>query len=111
MQEAEHDTEERVHRYFVGEDTRARHEWLPRPASPIGVDPIEQGHCRPQDDILKLRGYETLPPASSAHPAEDCSEGAPFARCTTMPTLRQGPLEVNSAPRRRTSEYDVRKTR
>jgi hypothetical protein len=74
MQEAEHDTEERVHRYFVGEDTRARHEWLPRPASPIGVDPIEQGHCRPQDDILKLRGYETLSPATSAQSAERRSE-------------------------------------
>jgi len=74
MQEAEHDTEERVHRRFVGEDTRARHEWRPRLASPIGMDPIDNGHRRPQDKILKLRGYETLPPASSAHPAEDCSE-------------------------------------
>ena len=74
MQEAEHDTEERVHRYLVGEDTRARQEWLPRPASPIGVDPIEQGHRRPQDDVLKLRGDETLWPATSANPGERRSE-------------------------------------
>ena len=58
MQEAEHDTEERVHRRLVGEDSRARHEWRPRPASPIGMDPIDQGHRRPQDEILKLRDVE-----------------------------------------------------
>jgi hypothetical protein len=38
------------------------------------MDPIDDGHRRPQDKILKLRGYETPPPASSAHPAEDCSD-------------------------------------
>ena len=74
MQEAEHDTEEGVHRRLVGEDTRARHERRPRAASPIGMDPIDQGHRRPQDEILKLRGYKTLPPAASAHPAEGRSE-------------------------------------
>ena len=74
MQEPEHNTEERVHRRFVGEDARAGHEWRPRSASPIGVDPIGQGHRRPQDEILKLRGYKTLPPATSAHPAERRSE-------------------------------------
>ena len=74
MQEAEHDTEERVHRRLIGEDTRVRHEWRPRAASPIRVDAIDQRHRRPQDEILKLRGYETLPPATSAHPAESGSE-------------------------------------
>ena len=74
MQEPEHDTEERVHRRLVGEDSRARHEWRPRPASPIGVDPIGQGHRRPQEEILKLRGYKTLSPATSAHPSERRSE-------------------------------------
>jgi len=73
MQEAEHDTEERVHRHLVNEDTGARYEWRPRPASPIGVDPIEHGHRRPQNEILKLRGYEALSPAAP-HPAERRSE-------------------------------------
>jgi hypothetical protein len=77
MEEAQHDTEERVHRYLVGEDARARHEWRPGPASPIRMDPIEQGHRRPQDEILKLRGYETLSPAISAQPGERRSEECP----------------------------------
>jgi hypothetical protein len=38
------------------------------------VDPIDQRHRRPQDEILKLRGCMTLPPAASAHSAEDRSE-------------------------------------
>ena len=74
MQEAEHDTEEGVHRHLVGEDTRIRHEWRPRPASPIGMDPVGQRHRRPQDEILKLRGYKTVSPATSVQPAERRSE-------------------------------------
>ena len=74
MQKAQHDTEERVHRHLVSEDTRVRHEWWPRPASPIRMDPIDHGHRRPQDQILKLRGYKPLPPAASADPAERRSE-------------------------------------
>jgi hypothetical protein len=68
MQEPEHDTEERVHGRFVGEDTRARHEWRPRPVSPIGVDPIGEVYRRPQDEMLELRGYKPVSPATSAHP-------------------------------------------
>jgi hypothetical protein len=74
MQETEHDPEERVHRRLVGKDTRVRQERRPRAASPIGMDTIDQRHRRPQDEILKLRDDKTLPPAATAHPAEDRSE-------------------------------------
>jgi len=74
MQETEHDTKERVHRRLQGEDTRARHERRPRTTSPIGMDPINDGHRRPEEEILNLRDHKTLPPAATAHPAEDRSE-------------------------------------
>ena len=38
------------------------------------MDPIGQRHRRPQGEILKLRGHETLSPATSAYPAEGRSE-------------------------------------
>lgn len=38
------------------------------------MDPINDGHRRPEDEILNLRDYKTLPPAATAHPAEDRSE-------------------------------------
>jgi hypothetical protein len=38
------------------------------------MDPIDQGHRRPQNEILKLRGNDTLLPATSAHPTKRRSE-------------------------------------
>ena len=57
MQETEHDTKERVHRRLQGEDTRAPHERRPRTTSPIGMDPVNDGHRRPEDEILELRWW------------------------------------------------------
>ena len=74
MQEAEYDTEERVHRHLQGEDTRAPHERRPRTTSPIGMDPINDSHRRPENEILNLRDDKTLPPAATAHPTEGRSE-------------------------------------
>ena len=65
------------------------------------MDPIDQGHPRPQDEILKLRGYKTLPPAASAHPAEGRAE-----ECAVRDMRR----DADPAPGRSASEQPTKET-
>lgn len=70
MQEAEHDTEEPVHCHLVGEDTSARHEWRPRPASPIGVDPINTAIVGHRTRFSSSAAIRPCRQPFSAQPAE-----------------------------------------
>jgi hypothetical protein len=59
------------------------------------MDPIDQRHRRPEDEILNLRDYQTLPPAAAAHSAEDRSEECP---------VREMHSDADPAPGRSGSE-------
>ena len=60
--------------YLVGEYLAVTGEPRPGTVSPVGMDAVEESHARPQDDVLRLRGGETLAPSSGAHAREGGAE-------------------------------------
>ena len=59
-QRAEDGAEESVHGRLVGEDASVRQKRRPAPAAPVRMDAVENGHRRPERQVLGLRGREPL---------------------------------------------------
>ncbi len=66
-----------MHDRLVGEDAAVADEGRPGPVPPIGMDPVDDGHRRPEREVLRLRRREALlPPASPGGGEERPEHGA-----------------------------------